>query len=83
MNIKLKFKVERRLGEPTIRILVDEQMSSFDGPCPDEIELNLSIAPGDHELRIIHYGKQHSHHEYDKHGNVVVDRHVEIGRAHV
>jgi len=78
MNIKLKFKVERRLGEPTIRILVDEQMSSFDGPCPDEIELNLSIAPGDHELRIIHYGKQHNHHEYDKHGNVVVDRHVEI-----
>ena len=78
MNIKLKFKVERRLGDPTIRILVDEQMSSFDGPCPDEIELDLAVAPGDHELRIIHYGKQHCHHEYDEQGNVVVDRHVEI-----
>jgi hypothetical protein len=78
MNIKFQFKVERRLGNPNIRILVDEHMSSFEGECPDELELDLPLAPGDHELRITHYGKQPEHHEYNEAGELVVDRSVEI-----
>jgi len=78
MKIKFQFKIERRLGDPTIRILVDEHMSSFEGACPDELELDLPLAPGDHELRITHYGKQPEHHVYGDAGEILIDRSVEI-----
>ena len=78
MKIKFQFKVERRLGDPTIRILVDEHMASFEGACPDELELDLNLIPGDHELRITHYGKHPDHHVYDNNGKILIDRSVEI-----
>jgi hypothetical protein len=78
MNIKLQFNVERRLGDPTIKILIDEHMASFQGPCPDFLDLDLPVAPGEHELRIVHYGKKPQDHVYDEQGQVIVDRHVEI-----
>ena len=78
MNIKLQFKVERRLGDPKIKVLLDEHMASYNGACPDFLNLDLPLSPGEHELRIIHYGKQAQDHVWDDSGKVVIDRHVEI-----
>lgn len=78
MNIKLQFKVERSLGDPTIKIQIDEGMPAFNGPCPDNISLDIPVSAGEHELRITHYGKKKIDHIWDDDGNVVVDKHCEI-----
>ena len=78
MEIKLEFKVERSLGSPLIRIMLDDTTSSFEGPCEDQIEFDIPITKGNHELRITHYGKQNHDHEYDQNGKILKDKHVEI-----
>ena len=78
MNIKLQFKVERRLGDPLISIIGDDNMPSYSGPCLDEFDLTIPVIPGNHELRIIHYGKTAEDHVYGNDGSVIIDKHVEI-----
>jgi hypothetical protein len=78
MNIKLQFKVERRLGDPTITVIIDDNMPSYTGVCPDQLELNVPVISGCHELRIQHYGKKTTDHVYDSSGKVIIDKHVEI-----
>lgn len=78
MNIKLEFKVERSLGDPLIKIMVDDTMNTFDGACPDEISFDIPVTVGQHELRITHYGKKNEDHVLDSHGNILVDKHVEL-----
>jgi hypothetical protein len=78
MNIKLQFKVERKLGDPQISIIVDDNMPSYSGPCQDEFDLSIPVIPGNHELRIVHYGKTAQDHVYGADGSVVIDKHVEI-----
>lgn len=78
MHIKLEFKVERRLGDPNLRILVDENLCSFDGPCPDNLEFDVQIVPGEHEIRLQHYGKTYRDHQYNENNEVIVDKHFEL-----
>ena len=78
MNIKLQFKVERQLGDPLITVIIDDNMPSYSGSCPDHLELNVPVISGSHELRIQHYGKQAEDHVYDVDGKIIVDTHVEI-----
>ena len=78
MNIKLQFKVERRLGDPLVRIIIDDSMPTYSGPCLDFYDLDIPVVPGSHELRIQHYGKQNSDHQYDDNGDVVIDKHFEL-----
>jgi hypothetical protein len=78
MNIRLQFKAERRLGDPLISIIVDDNMPSYSGPCQDEFNLTVPVIPGSHELRIVHYGKTAEDHVYGDDGSVIVDKHVEI-----
>lgn len=82
MHIRLEFKVERRLGDPMMRIMVDDTTSSFDGPCVSEIEFDVPLTVGDHELRITHYGKTNQDHVFDNHGNVIIDKHFEISKIY-
>jgi len=53
-------------------------MPSYSGPCLDFYDLNIAVIPGNHELRIQHYGKQISDHQYGTNGNVVIDKHFEL-----
>jgi hypothetical protein len=78
MNIKLQFEVERRLGDPNISIIIDDNMPVYNGPCQDYYDLNVSVIPGSHDLRITHYGKTVNDHVYDDDGKVVIDKHVKI-----
>jgi len=78
MNIKLQFKVDRRLGDPLVRIVLDDNMPSYSGPCLDAYDLTIPVIPGSHELRIQHFGKQNCDHLYDHQGLVTVDKHFEL-----
>jgi hypothetical protein len=78
MHIKLQFKVERSLGDPLIRIMIDDTIATYNGPCQDVFEFDLPVTVGEHELRITHYGKKDQDHVYDDQGNITVDKHVEI-----
>jgi hypothetical protein len=78
MNIKLQFEVERRLGDPQISIIIDDNMPVYTGVCKDFYELNVAVIPGSHDLRIIHYGKTVEDHAYDSHGELTIDKHVKI-----
>ena len=62
MKLKIQFDVERRLGDPQLKILVDDYLTLYDGSALDEYEFNCDIEDGMHELKILHYGKtKHDH----------------------
>lgn len=78
MKLKIQFDVERRLGDPQLKILVDDYLTLYDGSAQDEYEFNCDIEDGMHELKILHYGKTKHDHGYDETGRLSIDKHVEI-----
>lgn len=78
MQIQIDLRSERRLGIPCVRCIIDEGAPFFDGPCQDTITADINLAPGFHELVIVHYNKQEQDHVLDDQGRIVVDKHVEI-----
>lgn len=77
MILDLKFAVERTLGDPLIRIVIDDYLVLHEGPAEEEFHFDFHIDNGSHVLKIIHYGKSKHDHILDN-GNIVVDKHVEI-----
>lgn len=78
MKLQIDFSVERRLGDPLIKIIVDDYLTLADGAAQDHYEFDCNIPNDTHELKIIHYGKRARDHEYNDQGQVTVDKHVEI-----
>lgn len=77
MILDLKFAVERTLGDPLIRIVIDDYLVLHEGLAEEEFHFDFHIDNGSHVLKIIHYGKsKHDHIVED--GNIVVDKHIEI-----
>lgn len=78
MKLRITFDVERRLGDPQLKIIIDDYLTLIDGPAQDEYEFNCDIEDGMHELKIVHYGKTKHDHGYDDTGKLSIDKHVEI-----
>lgn len=78
MILNLEFEVERRLGDPLLKIVVDDYLTLYDGIAQDNYTFDLDLQDGGHDLTIIHYGKLPEHHVYNDSGNVIIDRHVQI-----
>ncbi len=78
MKLDLQFRVERRLGDPMIKIIIDDYLTLADGPAHDHYSFDVNIADETHDLKIIHYGKTVDDHVLDKENRIVIDRHVEI-----
>lgn len=79
MKLKIKLDVERRLGDPLVKIIVDDYLTLSDGIAQNEYNFDCDIEDGIHELKIVHYGKTKHDHAYDDLGKKVsVDKHVEI-----
>jgi hypothetical protein len=72
--------VERRLGNPQIKIIIDDYITLYNGDAQDTWEFDVNLPNGGHDLKIIHHSKQPHHHTLDDQGNIVIDRHVEIKR---
>jgi hypothetical protein len=78
LKLILEFEVERRLGEPQLKISIDDYQTLADGAAKDRYQFDFLVNPGAHVLRIQHYGKQPDDHRYDDHGRVTIDQHVAI-----
>lgn len=78
MKLNIALKVEKRLGDPLIKIAVDDYILLYDGIAQEQYEFDVPLDDGNHELKIIHYGKTVNDHVLDSDGKIVVDRHVEI-----
>jgi hypothetical protein len=78
LKLDIAFDVERRLGDPMIKIVVDDYLTLYDGIAQDYYEFDIDLIDGGHDLTIVHYNKLPEHHAYNKDGSVDIDRHVEI-----
>jgi hypothetical protein len=65
--------VERCLGDPMIKIIIDDYLTLADGPAQDTYSFDIDIPDESHTLKIIHYGKT-----IQDATNNNVDKHVEI-----
>ncbi len=80
MKLEINFAVERRLGNPQIKIIVDDYITLYNGDALDQFDFDIDLTNGGHDLKIIHYDKKPEHHVHDPYGNIVIDRHIEIKR---
>lgn len=80
MKLEIDFFVERRLGSPKVKIIIDDYITLYNGNAKENFEFNIDLNDGEHDLKIIHYGKEAHHHKLDQNGNIIVDRHIEIKR---
>lgn len=81
MKLCIDFFVERRLGEPLVKILIDDYITLYNGIAQDKFEFVIDLPNGGHDLKIVHYGKLPEHHVHDHYGNILIDRHIEIERV--
>ncbi len=78
MKINIVLDVEKRLGDPLIKITIDDYMLLYEGVAQEQFEFDVLLEDGHHEIKITHYGKTIHHHQLDDNGKIVIDRHVEI-----
>ncbi len=80
MKLEIDFFVERRLGNPQVKIIVDDYISLYTGDAQENFQFDVDLPNGGHDLKIVHYDKKPNHHVHDTSGNIVIDRHIEIKR---
>lgn len=80
MKLEIDFFVERRLGDPKVKIIIDDYITLFNGNAEEHYEFDIDLPNGGHDLKIVHYGKKPHHHQLDDNGNILIDRHIEILR---
>ena len=78
MKLDVVFAIERRLGDPLVKISIDDYQTLYAGPAQEHNKFDCLVTPGPHVLKITHYGKKVSDHAYDEAGNVSIDKHIEI-----
>jgi len=83
LKIQLDFAVERRLGDPRIKITIDDYMLLYDGVAQDSLEFDVPLDDGNHELKITHHGKTVHDHVLNSDGSIAIDKHVEIVGIHL
>ena len=78
MKIEIYLNHETAFGYPKLRCTVDENAPFYDGDSQTEIQVELGITPGFHELVITHYNKQAGDQSVNSEGKIIKDKHVEI-----
>lgn len=73
MKLEISFAVERRLGNPMIKIIIDDYLTLYDGPAEDYHSFDVQLLEEHHDLKIVHYGKT-----IEDASNTEIDKHVEI-----
>lgn len=78
MKIQLNLAVERRLGDPLIKVTIDDYMLLYNGVAQDCLEFDVPLDDGRHQLKITHHGKTVHDHVLNADGSIAIDKHVEI-----
>jgi hypothetical protein len=80
VDLKINFTVGDELGSPLIKILLDDYVVLYEGVAISEFQRSFDLDDGEHELKIVHYGKLDSDHKLDSAGNILVDKFVHIDK---
>jgi hypothetical protein len=78
LRLEIDLHVERSLGDPLIKIVVDDYLTLYDGIAHNYYDFDVDLTDGGHDLTLVHYGKRPEHHVLDNQGNITIDRHIEI-----
>ena len=78
MILEIKFEIGDKLGPPLIKIMIDDYLVLYEGPAVSEFYREFDISRGEHELKIVHYGKTDNDHLYHSDGTIAVDKYVMI-----
>lgn len=78
VNLKINFTVGDQLGCPTIKILIDDYVVLYEGPAINEFHRVFDLNDGEHELKIVHYGKTDNDHVLADDGSILIDKFVMI-----
>lgn len=80
MHLEIDFEVGDQLGTPNIKILIDDYVVLYEGAAVTHFERDFDLNLGEHELKIVHYGKTDNDHLYNPDGSIAVDKYVYIKR---
>lgn len=78
MHLIVDFEIGDELGDPLIKILIDDYIVLYEGPAIDQFNREFDINYGEHELKIVHYGKTDNDHVYNDDGSIKIDKYVHI-----
>lgn len=78
MRLEIDLHVERQLGDPLVKIVIDDYLTLYDGVAQNYYDFDIDLADGGHDLTLVHYGKLPEHHILDEQGNITIDRYIEI-----
>jgi hypothetical protein len=78
MHLTIDFEVGDRLGIPMIKILIDDYVVLYEGHAVDRFDREFDIKSGEHELKIVHFGKTDQDHLYHTDGSIAIDKYVYI-----
>jgi len=78
MSLDIAFTVGDKLGTPNVKILIDDYVVLYEGPAQPTFSRTFDINDGEHELKIVHYGKTDQDHVLDKDGSILVDKFINI-----
>jgi hypothetical protein len=78
MHLVIDFEVGDQLGTPTIKILIDDYVVLYEGPAITHFDREFDLDSGEHELKIVHFGKTDQDHLYHPDGSIAVDKYVYI-----
>lgn len=76
MHLVIDFEVGDQLGTPTIKILIDDYVVLYEGAAVSKFDRVIDISSGEHELKIVHFGKTDHDHLYHPDGSIAVDKYV-------
>jgi hypothetical protein len=78
MHLIIDFDVGSQLGNPMIKILIDDYIVLYEGAAHNQFDRKFDINYGEHELKIVHYGKTDNDHVYNNDGSIKIDKYVYI-----
>jgi len=78
MHIVIDLEIGDQLGIPQIKILIDDYIVLYEGPAIPKFDREFDIDSGEHELKIVHFGKTDQDHVYHPDGSIAVDKYVYI-----
>ena len=78
VSLDIGFNVGRKLGDPNVKILIDDYVVLYEGSAVDQFSRVIDLNAGEHELKIVHHGKTDQDHVLDDQGNILVDKFINI-----
>jgi hypothetical protein len=78
MKLCINFEIGDALGRPGCKIVIDDYLVLHEGNALPRFEREFEISSGQHELKIVHFGKTDQDHVYNIDGSIGIDKYIQI-----